>query len=143
MGLFWYDRYKSVAEAVINLVASIILGKLYGVAGVFLGTLIGMASTSLWIEPYVLYKYKIKENVLGYYLKFLLYGLITAALFLGETYVCSLLPLEGFGADILRTVFCFVITNLVFLLLYFRTKEFIFLRGKFIGLVNSKFKKNK
>ena len=143
MGLFWYDRYKSVAEAAINLIASIILGKLYGVAGVFLGTLIGMASTSLWIEPYVLYKYKIKENVLRYYLRFLLYGLVTAALFLGETYVCSLLPLSGFGADILRTVFCFVITNIAFFLLYFRTKEFRFLKEKFFGLMKSKFGKKK
>ena len=101
------------------------------------------ATTSLWIEPFVLYKYKIGENVLRYYLKFLLYILITGALFVGETYVCSLLPLSGFGADILRTVFCFVITNLVFFLLYFRTWEFRFLNDKFFGLVKNKFGKKK
>ena len=34
MGLFWYDRYKALAEAVLNLGISIVLVKNFGVWGV-------------------------------------------------------------------------------------------------------------
>ena len=39
LGLFWYDRYKSIAEALINLIVSIILAQRFGTFGVFMGTL--------------------------------------------------------------------------------------------------------
>lgn len=38
MGLFWYDRYKALAEAILNLVISIALVTHFGVVGVFAGT---------------------------------------------------------------------------------------------------------
>ena len=34
LGLFWYDRYKSIAEALINLIVSIILAQRFGTFGV-------------------------------------------------------------------------------------------------------------
>ena len=36
MGLFWYDRYKAVAEAVLNLVISVLLVTHLGVAALYL-----------------------------------------------------------------------------------------------------------
>ena len=56
MGLFWHDRYKAVAEAIINLVTSLILVQRHGVTGVFLGTIISTMTTCFWVEPYVLMK---------------------------------------------------------------------------------------
>ena len=57
MGLFWYDRYKAVAEAALNLGISIVLVTHFGVVGVFVGTFFSTALTSVWVEPYVIYKY--------------------------------------------------------------------------------------
>ena len=48
MGLFWYDRYKPLAEAAINLIASICLAKQWGIAGVFIGTFISNMMTGFW-----------------------------------------------------------------------------------------------
>ena len=62
MGLFWYDRYKPVAESIINLVVSILLVRRYGVAGVFLGTIVSTMTTCFWVEPYILMKYGLKEQ---------------------------------------------------------------------------------
>ena len=38
MGLFWFDRYKALAEAALNLVLSILLVRQYQTLGVFIGT---------------------------------------------------------------------------------------------------------
>ena len=59
MGLFWNDRYKAIAEAVLNLVISILLVTHFGVAGVFAGTFCSTVLTSVWVEPYVIYKYRL------------------------------------------------------------------------------------
>ena len=60
MGLFWHDRYKSLAEAAVNLVVSIVLAKKIGILGVLIGTTISSLSTCVWIEPLILYKHGFK-----------------------------------------------------------------------------------
>lgn len=47
MGLFWNDRYKAVAESIINLVASLVLVRQYGVTGIIWGTIISTLCTCL------------------------------------------------------------------------------------------------
>ena len=68
MGLFWNDRYKPIAEVLINLGASILLGRTMGILGVLLGTLISTATVPFWVEPYVLYRHGLKKKVRQYYL---------------------------------------------------------------------------
>lgn len=140
MGLFKYDKYKAIAEAVINLAVSIVLGKLYGVIGIFLGTLISMTVTSLWIEPFIFYKYKLKESSLPYFGKLLLYMAVTAGLWWGEDYICHLLPEGTWLMWVARILVCLLISNVVYLILYGRTKEFILLKKKALSLLQKKTK---
>ena len=142
MGLFWYDRFKSVAEAAVNLVVSIILGRIFGVFGVFLGTFIGCVTTSLWIEPYVLYKYRLKTKISGFAVRFLLYISVTGLLFVGENYLCSLIKNNGIVFSFIKAFICFAITNIAYLIIYCRTKEFKFLWRKGITLIKSKLNKD-
>ena len=51
MGLFWFDRYKALAEAALNLVLSILLVRQYQTLGVFIGTFLSTILTSVWVEP--------------------------------------------------------------------------------------------
>lgn len=67
MGLYWHDRYKSIVESVINLVASILLAHKLGITGVLLGTLISFFATCFWVEPYVLYKHGLHKSVGQYF----------------------------------------------------------------------------
>lgn len=53
MGLFWNDRYKAVAESIINLVVSLALVQRYGVVGIIGGTIISSLCTCVWVEPYI------------------------------------------------------------------------------------------
>ncbi|MFQ9801542.1 MAG: hypothetical protein ACLR23_24475 [Clostridia bacterium] len=67
MGLFWYDRYKPIAEVILNLVASILLAKPFGISGVFAGTVVSTLLTSFWIEPYILYRRGFPSKPLRHY----------------------------------------------------------------------------
>lgn len=135
MGLFRYDRYKSLAEAVINLVVSLILGKYLGTAGVFLGTMVSTVTTSLWVEPYMLYKHRLQAPCRFYFLKYLLYASVTFLLWYVEDIACGYMRGNPWAVCVLRVLLCFVITNLVYLVLYHRTKEFDLLWKKAVLLV--------
>lgn len=136
MGLFWYDRYKFLAEAFVNLSVSIILGKYIGTVGIFLGTTVSILTTSLWIEPYILYKYRLKVSSKYYFLRYALYASVTLLLWAGEDFLCRQLTGGLWKICISRLVICFIFTNVVYLLLYYRTKEFKLLVEKARNILN-------
>lgn len=130
LGLFWHDRYKAIAEALLNLIISIVLVKQMGVLGVFLGTLVSMLATSVWVEPYVLYKYEFQMSCVGYFVRYLIYVLVIGAAWLGTDVLCA--KITGGCAAILigRMIVSVLVPNLIFLAVYARTAEFTFLMGK-------------
>ncbi|MCR5639956.1 MAG: oligosaccharide flippase family protein [Lachnospiraceae bacterium] len=130
LGVFWYDRYKAVAEAVVNLVASIILAKLYGTAGVFLGTIISTLSTSAWVEPYVLYKYRLQRPVWEYWKRMLLYVPVGGVIFALTHSICSLYRGSLWQELLYRAGICLILPNVLLLLVYMRSREFQFLLQK-------------
>ncbi|PMC37340.1 hypothetical protein CJ195_11295 [Bacillus sp. UMB0899] len=124
LGLFWYDRYKAIIEAIINLVFSIILVKYFGIIGIFIGTTISTILTSLWIEPYILFKYGFKYSLKSYFLRYFIYTFITIVAGLITFYLCSLVSVVGVLEIIIKGLICLIIVNSIFLLTYHRTNEF-------------------
>ena len=138
MGLFWFDRYKSLAEAVINLAVSILLTLQFGIVGVFLGTFISTMLTSFWIEPYVLYQKKLKISIVPYFLHYAVYSAIVVAAGILTHIVCSWVRGDGAPAFFAELLICITLPNLLFLLCYHRTHEFRFLWQKLMKLLRRK-----
>lgn len=124
LGLFWNDRFKPWIEAVINLVSSIILLKFYGFAGVLLGTVISTVTTSLWVEPYILYKHKFEYPLKDYFVRYIKYLFVTML----STAVCWLIFRRVFVSSflvwIIKAVACVVISFSIVTILFFKTDEF-------------------
>lgn len=126
-GAFYYDRYKPIVESVINIVASVILARYMGTAGVFLGTIISTLAMPIWIEPYVLYKYVFGKSAKKYGFTFIVYTLI----FIAATILCSLCvglinvenQLVGFAVKVLV---CLIVPNAVFLICCGNSENFRF-----------------
>lgn len=125
LGIFWYDRHKPIVESVINLVCSIPLAIYMGVSGVLLGTLISTVTTSLWIEPYVLYKHGFKRNVISYFVKYFGYTLTTVIAGAICWFLCEHLPnMNTYLLFVTKMLICGITPNVIFLLVYFKTKPF-------------------
>ena len=86
-GLFWQDRFKPLAEAVISLVFSVLLTIKFGVIGVVLGGIISTVLTCFWVEPYVLFKFGFKSSQNIYYKNYFIYSFITIILSVFLDYV--------------------------------------------------------
>lgn len=66
MGLFKYGQYLLILTAMINLVLDVILGKMWGMFGIFLATIIARVLTNTWYEPYAVFKYGLEKNFKEY-----------------------------------------------------------------------------
>lgn len=124
LGILYQDRYRPVIESLLNLLLSIFLVQFWGISGIFLGTLISMLSTSLWIEVHVLFRYGFQRSAKSFWLrniKYLAAGISSFIL----TFLCSLFfdlpPLALMGT---RILLCLIIPNLFFLFLFHRSPEF-------------------
>lgn len=138
LGLFWFDRYKSIANALLNIVFSIVLAKECGAFGVFLGTLFSTLLTSFWVEPLVLYRHSLKVSVVHYFAKYALYtGIVLAAGVLTHV-LCRQMEGSMSAVFVKRMCICVAVPNVIFLVCYVRTKEFRFLWEKIMSVVKKR-----
>lgn len=127
LGLYWYDRYKPIAECIINLIASIILANKYGIIGIFMGTTISTLATSFWIEPLILYKYGFKKNtdeLLEFFKTIFKYTIVLLIVLLINFIICSYIVLYPLIEFIIKLFICIIIPNLIFIILFKNYKEF-------------------
>lgn len=94
-GTFYFDRWKSLIEGIINVILSIVFVLVfpeeYKVVGVIVATIITNLLVSHIIEPYMLFKHGMKRPASGYYIRNYLWIVIFAgALFVLDKLMVSL-----------------------------------------------------
>ena len=134
-GLFVRDKIRPLIEAALNLVISIILTYYIGIAGVFIGTIISMALTVCWREPYLLYKYSFKRSVMDYWKIYFEFSFLT--LLMGVIVVAAkhFILIESFAGVIVEGIIVEIVVNLVFIAILGRREEFRGLMDMVIRLV--------
>ena len=124
LGLFYYDRYKSVVEAILNIVLSLILVNKFGAAGVFLGTICSTLLTSSWVEPFVLYKHRLKTSAMEYFFKYIYYTAWGCVIFLVTDKLCRFMDGYSIKVILYRVIVCTFVVNGSLLIVYFKNNEF-------------------
>ncbi len=120
-GLYTKTKAKPIAMAIINLVVSIVCLRLWGLIGVFIGTLVSYLTVAIWIDPYYLCKEEFKTSTIKYFVS-LLINVILVGIVGAITYFVT-----GFITNyVLKVLVCGGLSNLLFFLIYFKTKEFRF-----------------
>ncbi len=124
LGMFWLDRYKALAEAALNLIISILLGVRYGVAGIFLGTILSMLLVPVWVDPYMFFRHCLKKPVWPYVRKYVGYLVVIAVTWRLVDAVCSLAAGGLVQVLLVRMAVCLLMTNGLFLAAHFWRQEF-------------------
>ncbi len=122
-GLFAKDFWRPLLEAVINLLASIVLVKFLGLVGIFLGTIISSLSTVFWREPYLLFRNVLKKGLVQYWFKYLLCCIKTIVIGVGLYFLCKLMP-NTWGYFFIKFAICIIVPNLIWILTSFWLPEF-------------------
>ncbi|MFY0758467.1 sugar translocase [Metabacillus dongyingensis] len=126
-GLFKKGKYRPIIAAIINIVASIILAKIIGIAGVFLGTVFSRICTYFWYDPYIIFKFVFKKSVKTYFIRYTCYSLLVViCIALIEGLTILIYP-EPINSIIIRVLCSLIIPNILFLMLFKKTDEFKYL----------------
>ena len=129
-GLYWNDRYKPLAESVINLIASVYLTIHYGVIGVIWGGIISTLLTCFWVEPYVLFKNSIEIKLKDYFKDYFKYAAVTLLTSVVSKWLYTKLFIEVTIINfVLGVVLCLVVTNAVWVLVFRKREEMVYLHN--------------
>ncbi|MBQ4120200.1 MAG: oligosaccharide flippase family protein [Clostridia bacterium] len=129
MGLFTKGKLRPIISAIINLVVSIVLAQVWGLTGVFVGTIIARLTTNAWYDPYLVFKYGLKKSPAKYFIDYIMKALILIATAILCLFVTSYIPDINIFTVLLKAIVTFIISNGVILVVNFRTKEFKYLLG--------------
>ncbi len=140
-GLFRQTKYVYFVAAVLNILFSVILGKLYGVFGILIATAMAMLLTNVWFEPYMLFKQYFQMDVKPYFIARIKNVLIMviASSILWILFQCiELLQFHIMVIFLIKLCVTAIVPNVVFLMAYFRKEEFRY----YSNLVKNLIKKN-
>jgi peptidoglycan biosynthesis protein MviN/MurJ (putative lipid II flippase) len=134
-GLFIKVRYLLLINAALNIALSIVFGLLWGVFGILLATSMSAILTRYWYEPKILYSDVFQRPVKEFWhnqLKYFLCGFIVLC-------ACSLISLIT-GTTvimiIIKGILILAVTVMVFVIFWYKTDEYIWLKEKFRSIIN-------
>ena len=130
MGLFRYGQYALLVTAAINIAGDVILGREYGLFGIFLATAVARILTNAWYIPYAVFKYGLKRNPVLYFLEYLKFAVLLVITTLISCLLCSMVRGALLLTILQKIVICTVIPHGAFYLVFHRTREFAYLKEK-------------
>lgn len=141
LGLFHYGRFIQFFTGILNIVFSVLLGMCWGLFGILFATFIARLLTSLWYDPYAVFKYGFHMS-LYIYIKKLAYYMVLLAV-AATLCQCAFLLVGGslVVQTLLRILLCSAITNLTFWIALHKTAEFDMLKGYFARFYSKILKK--
>lgn len=122
-GLFVKGKNAPIIAAILNIILSIVLGKYIGIAGIILATSISRMLTTVWLDPVLVHKYELKESPIKYFKKYAEYTLIVII----NYFVCYFATKNigsGFLNFVQKGIIIAILSNVIFLILFYRRKEF-------------------
>lgn len=142
-GIFKHFLPYSFIELILNLVVSVVAAMKLGLIGVFIGTTVAYIVS--WIgQTYVVHKYVLHQNVFKYYFKQLVYFGLTALELGIILFLKSALSFDNSWIQfVYLLVLCAVIPNGMNLLLFYRSKEFTYLKENVLNRLLKKMKRDK
>lgn len=138
-GLFKDTKYTMIIASIINIVASVILGLYWGMAGIFIATILSRVFTNIWYDPYKLFHSYFHSSVKKYYVTELVRALFLVVFISGSQWIFEYINISnGWICIVIKAIYCIIVTNSIFFL-YFRKKEtFRFVCSKVNGMIKQK-----
>ena len=96
---------------------------MFGLIGIFLGTTISSIVLPIWIQAKLVYNKLFNKSVSSYFLKYMLYLILTLVSGGICTLLCNNINVSGLIGLIIKGLICLIIPNIIYFIALFRTKE--------------------
>lgn len=131
IGLFKQGKFRPILVAILNIILSIFLGKLWGVFGVLFATFLSRAAISLWYDPLILHRYGFEVSCKPFFARYfrrvlLLTAILIVMLTIRYVVLSSATTVLRFAVV---TMFTAIVPNAIFWLAYHRCEEYAYFRS--------------
>jgi O-antigen/teichoic acid export membrane protein len=129
-GLYIQTKYIMIIAAIENLILSIIMGKMMGMSGILLASVIARLTTYFWYEPNLLFKTYFYEPVRKYYISLLVNVGFTVFIISIIKILTDHIIIDSWLKLITKTILVAVFTLAIIILFYYRTSGFKLILSK-------------
>ena len=124
-GLWWEQRYRALGETLLNLILNITLGKMFGVHGIILATMISLFLCNyIWSVGITFRLYFGRKRQKGYYIY---QGQESIVMIAGATItylICQMIPVSNdYYQLILRAIMCVIVPNLLYYIVFRKSDQ--------------------
>lgn len=124
-GIWWEGRYKAIIETIFNIVLNFILGKLFGVYGIILATVISLMTVGFTYGTHIVFKNYFKEiSKKDYYKRHFIYMSVTFVISIFTYSICNYIDFHGIINLIIKIIICIFVPNILYFIIYFKTRMF-------------------
>lgn len=129
-GMYRQIRYVMLATAILNMVLSIILGRMIGLSGIIFATSISKILTYFWYEPAILYRSFFNKKPSTYFIGQLMnLFLMMICIFISRNLINSI-PIDGGIGWVTKAGICTVVTTGIYYFRYYKTTEFNYIKSR-------------
>ena len=115
-GMWWKLKWSYVIEAAANLALNFVLGKLFGITGVIVATIITIFLFNYLQRNMILFKnYFRGQSILKFYKQQFYYLVLTAVGLVVSYLVCISLPFDEVANIVARGAICLIVPNVIYL----------------------------
>ena len=129
-GLYRETRYVMLMTAILNIVLSIVLGKLIGLAGIIFATSISRLLTYFWYEPRLLFGKYFGRSSKEYFIEILKNVGITALAFVPGCYLSSLMAVDSWFKLFIEAFVVGSGTMIIMIVVYRKSEGVLLIKNK-------------
>ncbi len=138
-GICYEDRYIPIIESIINIVFSITLVKLFGLVGVFIGTIISTLFVHLYSYPKYVYTKIFNKKFRDYNIELGKYTGLFCIIWLTTVIIYKTINLENIFLQIIwAVIISFILPNVVLYICYRKKEEYKYFKELIISKVRRK-----
>lgn len=123
-GLYMKTKYLMLIAAILNLILSIILGKLIGICGIFLASAIARLTTYFWYEPSLLFKEYFGKSIWKYYGSIFTNVIVMTITCIVFNKLFCLFEITSWTSLIIKAIICGIATSIIFISIYYKSEGF-------------------
>lgn len=123
-GLWWKAKITFLLEAMGNLALNFVLGKYFGVTGVIVATIITIVVFNFIARTNILFKYYFEKSPKVFYTDHMIYLISFSCIGIVSYFICGLINLNGLLGIIIKGIIVFIVSNTIFVMLFFKTQRF-------------------
>lgn len=137
LGLFRYGKYRQLVGGILNIFLDIFLARQLGVLGVLLATLFSSLLVTIFPFPKIVYKYGFNKPYKEYIYRYLGYCAFTIISIILVSIPISVISRDDWFGLLFRLFFSLLIPNILYYIMFRKTEEFIWVKGKLNYVANN------